>query len=39
LADHSSPAITQKSYLDPRIVPQGPSAPDLLPALDLTPPT
>lgn len=39
LADHSSPAITAKSYLDPRIVPQGPSAPDLLPALDLTPPT
>jgi hypothetical protein len=39
LADHSSPAITQKSYLDPRIVPQGPSAPDLLPKLDLTPPT
>lgn len=39
LADHSSPAITVKSYLDPRIVPQGPSAPDLLPPLDLTPPT
>jgi integrase len=39
LADHSSPAITQKSYLDPRIVPQGPNAQDLLPALDLSPPT
>lgn len=39
LADHSSPAITAKSYLDPRIVPQGPSATDLLPALDLSPPT
>lgn len=39
LADHSSPAITVKSYLDPRIVPQGPNAQDLLPALDLTPPT
>jgi integrase len=34
-ADHSSPSITQKSYLDPRIVPQGPSAPDILPKLDL----
>lgn len=39
LADHSSPSITQKSYLDPRIVPQGPAATDLLPPLDLTPPT
>lgn len=39
LADHSTPAITQRSYLDPRIVPQGPAAPDLLPALDLSPPT
>jgi len=39
LADHSSPAITAKSYLDPRIVPQGPAATDLLPALDLSPPT
>lgn len=36
LADHSSPAITIKSYLDPRIVPQGPSATDLLPKLDLS---
>jgi len=36
LADHSSPSITIKSYLDPRIVPQGPSATDLLPKLDLS---
>lgn len=36
LADHSSPQITIKSYLDPRIVPQGPNATDLLPPLDLS---
>lgn len=36
LADHSSPQITIKSYLDPRIVPQGPAATDLLPPLDLS---
>lgn len=36
LADHSSPQITIKSYLDPRIVPQGPAATDLLPKLDLS---
>lgn len=35
LADHSSPQITVRSYLDPRIVPQGPSATELLPPLDL----
>jgi integrase len=35
LADHDRPSTTRKSYFDPNIVRDGPSAPDLLPPLDL----
>ena len=35
LLDHDRPSTTKKSYLDPSIVREGPTAADLLPALDL----
>ena len=35
LADHDRPSTTRKSYFDPNIVRDGPTAPDLLPPLDL----
>jgi len=35
LADHDRPSTTRKSYFDPQIVRDGPTAPDLLPPLDL----
>ena len=35
LLDHDRPSTTRKSYLDPSIVREGPTAADLLPALDI----
>lgn len=35
LLDHDRPSTTRKSYLDPSIVREGPTAADLLPPLDL----